>query len=149
MGERIGRGRSQRSRWLRGWLWQSDAYGRQGWLLLPLRGVFDVAGAFPRVEFVGVAGVFVVDRGVEVVDLFHEAFRCGGAPGAFTVVSPDGVVGAKGLDAVKHFAAAGFEVVHRSSEGRGCRGVEGKTTRRLPRWAIFAKPESDVTKCLI
>ena len=56
-----------------------------------------MAGAVPGAELVGVAGVFVVDDGVEVVDLFHaggdEAADGGGAGDAGAVVALGGVAG--------------------------------------------------------
>ena len=49
-------------------LWDGCGRGAARRFLLPLRCALDVAGALPCAEFVGVAGVFVVHDGVEVVD---------------------------------------------------------------------------------
>ena len=44
-------------------------------LFLPLRGAFEVAGAVPAAEFVGVASVFGAHDGVEVVGFLHAFLR--------------------------------------------------------------------------
>jgi len=70
--------------------------------LLFLRGALGVGGAFPGDEFAGVAGVFVLDGGVEAADHTlgggEEGLDGGGAFDAFEVVADfAGVAGIEGI----------------------------------------------------
>jgi len=94
-----------------------------------LRGALDVAGAVPGAEFVGVAGVFVADDGVEIVDLFHagfdEAADGGGAFHAFAVVALGGVF--RSVDGLAVVGEVGDEIGGEfvGDEAGGERGLGG------------------------
>ena len=103
-----------------------------------MRGAFDVAGALPGAELVRVARIFVVQDGVEVVDLFHavldEPAHGGGAGHAGLVAALNVVL--RGIYGVAVFLQVRDEiggkfVRHELGHERGLGGLGGGIVRRV------------------